>query len=305
MVLNTKWALIYNPKAGGFSARRLQSMLCAFAQQRITLNPYATAGPKDASTLAARLQKNPNYARLAVMGGDGVLNEVAQAMVGTSTPIALLPSGTANVMAIELGLSKSPKQLAKQLAHAVPTRVFPGMLNGHYFMLMAGFGFDAQVVMQTSPAIKAKWGKIAYVLAGVRTLFNPLPRFNIVSTQPQKPRIQGIWLLVARAKHYAGNFVLCSNAGLRHTKLEWVCVGSKTGLLWALAAGVWSRTSLGMGSGLAIRSHATHAMEMHSQQPIAAHADGEALNPQTHFTLQVSKKPLLLCVPKGILLPPR
>jgi hypothetical protein len=87
-------------------------------------------------------------------GGDGTVNEVANGLLGSDLPLAVMPTGTINVLARELGLGRSVQQVAHAILEGRVGLVWPGLANGRAFLLMAGIGFDAAVVAAVSPPLK-------------------------------------------------------------------------------------------------------------------------------------------------------
>jgi diacylglycerol kinase family enzyme len=101
-------------------------------------------------------------------GGDGTINEVVEGMVHSRVPLAILPAGTANVLAMEMKLGAKLERVAERLEECRPQRIPVGRLTcdggrvERHFMLMAGIGLDAQIVYNVNAAIKARVGKLAY-----------------------------------------------------------------------------------------------------------------------------------------------
>ena len=101
-----KAILISNPKTGRYAARRLPQLdrACDYLRTRgLEIEQVSTTGPGDASSLAARATNN-GVREVIVSGGDGTINEVLQGVIGTDARLAILPQGTANVLARELKL---------------------------------------------------------------------------------------------------------------------------------------------------------------------------------------------------------
>jgi diacylglycerol kinase family enzyme len=116
-------------------------------------------------------------------GGDGTINEAVNGIAGSNAIFGVLPGGTANVLANEIGLATRPDHAAKQLLHATPVRIALGALERpglprRYFVLMAGIGLDAQIVYNVDRDIKNKLGKIAYWHGGFSQFGRPVPRFQ-------------------------------------------------------------------------------------------------------------------------------
>lgn len=179
--------------------------------------------------LFARQAKRRDHDVVVVAGGDGTINEVVNGLRGTGMPLAILPMGTANVVAAEIGLAADAQSLAELIARESPRPVRPGRLDGRRFMMMAGVGVDAHAVASVHPALKRRTGKLAYVVAAFWQLLRyPFPCYDV--------RIDGVsWratsVVVANGHYYAGTFVLAPEARLEQPGFH-VCLLTRPGR-WA------------------------------------------------------------------------
>ena len=166
-------AIIYNPVARGLSRRRhlLQRTIGLLAQQGIEARLVATTGPGSAAA-QARQQIEAGCDLIIVAGGDGTINEAANGMLHTGVPLAILPGGTANVLAREMRLAdahwKSGGGDLRSCSRAGLRRVlFAADGSGsRSFLCMAGAGLDAEIVYRLNLDLKAAAGKLAYYLGG-------------------------------------------------------------------------------------------------------------------------------------------
>ena len=159
--------LIVNPRAGDHAyVRALDRVVAAAAESGWRLHVVETRAPGDATRLAAEAVHTGDPFVL-VGGGDGTLNEAVQAVAGTDTAVGAVPLGTVNVWVRELGLSLDPAEATRQLLRGQVRRIDLGRLNGRYFLLMAGLGFDAVAVhaVEGTP-IKRKFGPLAFLARG-------------------------------------------------------------------------------------------------------------------------------------------
>lgn len=124
-----------------------------------------------------------------VCGGDGTVHEVIQSLVGTEVALGVVPMGTANALASDLGLSKSPRKAIRRLLTARPVQVPVGRIlyrrssdgveRCHYFTVAAGVGADALLMKRMDPMLKRKWGYLLYVLEAFRIwVSHPFPLFQ-------------------------------------------------------------------------------------------------------------------------------
>lgn len=193
---------------------------------RVTVHRTTSAG--DAQAVAARTTKD-HYDRIVVAGGDGTVNEVLNGLTPDSPPVGLIPMGTANVLAAEIGLGLQPDEIARTIAFGEARPVSLGEVNGRKFALMAGVGFDALVVATVSSRLKRMIGKGAYVLATLKQfLRGGLPHFEV---QVDGVRCEAASIIIANAHFYGGRFVCAPEARLDSPDLQ-VCLFERRGRLF-------------------------------------------------------------------------
>ena len=137
--------MIFNPSAGARRRRRLERVLVLLREAGCDVVLYETRARGDAEAHARGLDPAAFDAVVAA-GGDGTINEIINGLAGIELPLGLVPLGTANVLAAELGLDQAPRAIAHGILSGRTMRAFPGILNGRRFAMMAGAGFDARVV---------------------------------------------------------------------------------------------------------------------------------------------------------------
>lgn len=226
-----KIVLIYNPKAGRLqkTADTVQRLIAALREKGLAI-PDAQIFPTTASGDATRLaqQAVDNCADvLIVCGGDGTINEAAQALIGTQTALAILPSGTANVLAKEMNLPRQPEALAQLLVTeqwreiSVGRATKPDQSWQRYFLLMAGIGLDATIIEAVNPAQKKQWGIGSYVVAGLKTLAEwPLKPFSL---QYDHQKQDATFAIVANAANYAAWFRIAPKSKMESDHLD-ICI---------------------------------------------------------------------------------
>ncbi len=216
-----KAAIIANPAAGsGRHYGRLHKHLALgrFPGWDIELLP--TRGPGDAGRLASGLLADPPDL-LAVCGGDGTMKEVATQLPDPPFPVALLPAGTANVLAREIGLPLDPVHALEIALQRRVLRIDLPRLRGtatHRFLLMAGIGFDAHVAARVRPAVKHRIGILAYYLAVLQGLQNY--RFTGFHVNAGGRDYHAVTCVVANASKYGGGLVLTPSADMADGKLD-------------------------------------------------------------------------------------
>lgn len=173
-------ALIYNPVSGQYSARRraaIEKALAVFREAGITAEALETKEAGEA-TLHARQAASEGYDAILACGGDGTVHEIAQSLVGTDVALGVIPLGTANALASDLGLVGAPAKVARKLLEAEPARISVGRVhyqdrNGNpdsrYFIVAAGIGADALVMSRLDARLKRRLGYVLYLIECFRT----------------------------------------------------------------------------------------------------------------------------------------
>lgn len=222
--------IIFNPAAGLRRRRRLEAVLRRLRDHACQVTVLETAAPGDAERFAAAADLD-RYDVVVVAGGDGTVNETINGLGDTRLPLAILPLGTANVLAAEIGLARDPDTVAAALAHGEPQPITLGTANGRRFLLMAGAGFDAHVVAAVRTPVKRWLGKGAYVLAMLQQLWRyGFERYR-VTIDGAVHEVGSV--LVANAHYYGGRFVAAPAADLQSSTLQ-VCLFERSGRLAAI-----------------------------------------------------------------------
>lgn len=237
-----------------------------------------TPGPGMAGELACKAASAGCDLILAA-GGDGTINEAVNGIAGSNVVFGALPSGTANVLANEIGLPNRPDQAAKQLLDAVPVRIALGALDRatqprRYFVLMAGVGLDARIVYELDLDLKGKLGKLAYWHGGFRQFGRPVPRFRI---EVNGREYCASFALITRVRNYGGDFEIARRVSLTDDDFEIVVFQNREWQDYLRFFGAVMTNRLRSTSGVAV-TRATRA-EVTSPEDLRIYiqTDGEAV----------------------------
>ena len=247
-------------------------MVEALRRQGLVVTPRTTAGPDDATRIAA--DAVARGAELVIVhGGDGTVNEVLQSLVGTDVPLALWPGGTSNVLARELALPGDPDRLASIIAAGATRRVSVGRAGQRYFLLMAGVGLDAEALGAVNAGLKRLTGEGAYWLAGLKQLtdWNPVP--FVIEADGQRHR--ATFAVVANAASYASGLRFAPDASMEDDLLD-VCLFDATerARFARYLAAAFSGAHVGMPGVTYVRTR--HAVAQGPDSRLV-HVDGERL----------------------------
>jgi YegS/Rv2252/BmrU family lipid kinase len=212
-------ALIYNPASGQHSAKRRAAIDKALAVLRdagVEVEALETLAPGSAEALASEAVHRGCDTILAC-GGDGTVHEVLQSLVGTTVALGVVPLGTANALAANLGLRSSPSKTVRNLLSANPVRVSVGQIfyrdaagaeQSRYFTVAAGVGADALFLTRLDPTLKRRFGYLLYMVEGFRvwaTYSFPLFQTVFVERASAQPRVEEVsQLLAVRIRDFGG-----------------------------------------------------------------------------------------------------
>jgi len=161
-------ALVYNPVAGRRRATALRDAICAaLAAGGWEVEAAPTAGPGDATPLAATLAREGRVEAVFAAGGDGTLREVAAGLLGSDVALAPLPMGTTNVLVRALGVPREPLAAARALAAGVRRPLAVGVCGETPFLMMVSAGLDAAIMGALSGPLKARFGLGAVLAQGL------------------------------------------------------------------------------------------------------------------------------------------
>src|SRR5256885_1133566 len=232
--------LIHNPNAGygGHRRRRLlDEARKIFSRAGIEAELAETTAPGHAIEIARRACAEHRQLVIAC-GGDGTLNEVVNGLAGQTNghrvPLALLPGGTANILAKELDLPWDIPGAAKKLVEGEVKDVALGLATPlerpekkRYFLSVAGSGPDGMIVYAIDLGLKARVGILAYWWQGACEVFRyKFPHFRVVT---EGQRLDVSLVVVGRTKHYGGPFQITTEADLYADHFEMMALETKSG----------------------------------------------------------------------------
>jgi diacylglycerol kinase (ATP) len=219
--------LIFNPMAGrarGFRSGALDRVRKVLERHGIESDLAPTDGPGSAPELARRAVRDRRE-MVIVCGGDGTLNEVVNGLAGSAMPLALLPAGTANVFAKELGLPWNIERAASLIRGSSLRRIALGHVTAHdsegagrHFLSLAGAGPDGAMVRGVNPTLKKHTGQMAFWLEGARQIASyRFPRFRVTL---DGHTAEATLMIVGRTRHYGGPIQITTGADLYGNDFE-------------------------------------------------------------------------------------
>jgi diacylglycerol kinase (ATP) len=302
--------LIHNPNAGYGGARRrrlLDEARRIFSAAGIEAELAETTGPGHAIEIAQRAGAEGRQLVIAC-GGDGTLNEVVNGLAaqqnGHRVPLALLPGGTANVLAKELGLPWDIPRAAKKLVGGEVKDIALGLATPlkqpekkRYFLSVAGAGPDGMIVYSIDLGLKSRVGILAYWWQGAREVFRyKYPHFRVV-TGAQK--LDASLVVVGRTKHYGGPFRITTEADLYANEFEMMALTTRSGFRYlSYLPPLWLGKLRG-SAGVHYWKANSLVCEPLDENPIYAQIDGEPLA-RLPVEFKIVPRALKLLVPQTL-----
>ena len=160
------WRSTTRTRAAAPTSRDLPLIIDALRGLGYDVDERETQGVGDATRLA-REAVEQGLDLVCAIGGDGTVNETINGLAGTEVPLAIVPTGTVNVLAMELGIPLDPPDAVKLLEVGTVSWIDLGLAGDRYFGLMAGVGMDAAVVASLNPVMKKAFKEAAFAMQGV------------------------------------------------------------------------------------------------------------------------------------------
>lgn len=245
------------------------------------------------ATELARQAAIAGYEMVVAAGGDGTVNDVIQALAGYRTALGVLPMGTVNVWAREMGIGLTAAEARETLLRGVRRRVDLGRAGQRYFLMMAGIGFDAEVARRVEHGRLKRFGlKLLEYLATVAMLSVTQPSASVrITMGSRKRREQALMVIIGNTRLYGGAMTFTRRAVADDGSLDVVVIGSG-GLLHRI--NVLGRAFLRLPTaGPRVRYERTQSVRLESRRPTPVQVDGEVIG---FLPMTFSVAPLALSV---------
>ncbi len=209
--------VIRNPAAGQRRGADYARAIRVFEEAGCALTVAETTARGDAVRLAREADPQA-FDVVVAAGGDGTINEVVNGLAGRGVPLGLIPLGTANVLAHEVGIGPDPRRAAVIVLSGRRQPIALANANGHYCCLMASAGYDARAITRVRPALKRLSGEGAYYVAGVEEMLAGTKRLLTVEVDGQAYEAASV--VVANGRLYGGRYLIAPEADIREPVLH-------------------------------------------------------------------------------------
>lgn len=273
-----RFFVLVNPRAAdGEEASFRRRLAAAFAEHDVPFDLYVADDPSDAVEMARRAARSGCRA-VAAAGGDGTVARALQGTAGTEVPVAILPFGTGNQLALNFGVPDALEGSVRVAVEGRPESIDLGTVDGRYFALIAGAGLDAEVMAAATDELKQKLGFGAYLLSGLKKLVSSSSAEFHLRVDGEEVRVEATMVLLANAGQLAaGSLPMEVQVGPRvsfRDGLIDVCIYRPKNLpemaqvLWKVAHHDYA------GDDRMFFLQAEH-VELESDPPVAVQVDGE------------------------------
>jgi YegS/Rv2252/BmrU family lipid kinase len=232
---------------------------------------------------------------VAACGGDGTISEVANGLFGSDIPLAILPSGTANVLSIELGIPNDLEEAAALICSQSSLRTVDlGQINQSCFVQRAGVGLEAQIIVKTDRDSKLRLGWLAYALSALHALNEPPLERYLLTLDGQQVEAEGLACFIANAGNLGlAGFNLAPAIDMSDGLLDVVVIrqADLASLLSLAVSMIEGGPNLG-----ALQHWQVREVSIQAEPPQLIHSDGEIVG-RTPFTAKILPQALKIIVP--------
>ena len=315
-----KAILIINPKSGDtkrkmppiskWTFKKLEKTVISVSEPKITaeeiikevrkscvkedikLDIEFTKHPKHAMELAKGAKNK--YDMVIVAGGDGTVNEVINGISDSKIPLVIIPFGSTNVLALELGIPFNAKEASELIAHGKRLKIDLGYAKtneeARYFSMMVDVGFVPKLIEGTNLKVKKRWGNLAYLLSGIRQLLTY--KWHNIHIE-HKSHSAGYFVIVSNSKYYGGEFQIADRASITDGLLDLVVINRKS--RWKIVKIVSSVSSGKSNTFLRGEYNQIREAHIYSRHKMLVQVDGELIG-TTPVDVKVAPKALTVMV---------
>lgn len=263
---------MYNPKITAEEVVNQVKKVCH--QEKIKLDIEFTKKANDAVEMAKNAKDKYNF--IIVAGGDGTVNEVINGMVGGKAALVIIPFGSTNVLALELGIPSDIRKAVELISQGKKIKIDLGLakLNkkSRYFAICLGIGFDASLIKKIDSKFKKKWGRLAYPFAGIKHFFKY--KWHNIHVQ-HKLNSVGYFAVIANSKYYAGEYQIADKASIDDGLLDLVIINRKK--WWEIIKILFSLSSGKKNKFLRGEYYKLKKAYIYSHKKILVEVDGEQI----------------------------
>lgn len=288
-------AVVFNPtKAPDADARRAE-VVDALVAAGLPEPAWLETTVDDPGTVMLQGALDKGSDLVVACGGDGTVRACITALAGTDVPLAVVPAGTGNLLARNFAIPLDLAEAARVAGEGLRRRIDVVQAGEHTFAIMAGMGFDAQMMRDAPEPVKARVGWLAYGIAALKHLREPAGRFLVSVDGRPAARLRGRSVLVGNVGELPGRLKVLAEALCDDGYLDVAVLRPESMLDWARLA---SRLARKKPAGRQLPTQRGRTVTVRSRRPLPFQVDGDVVGTVREFSAEIRPQALTLCVPR-------
>ena len=293
-------AVIINPISGGggrieLARARAEQAVAAVTKQGAKAEVSLTERPGHAPELASAAQARGATVVIA-WGGDGTVNEVGSVLVDSRVALGIVPAGSGNGLARELGIPRDPERALAIALGRGERRIDVGELDGRVFFNVAGVGFDARVARRFAARSRARRGLSRYVVDALREFNASEPEeYDLSLNGGRAERVRVLLVAIANTRQYGSGALIAPQALPDDGRLDVVTIGDRSMMQALVQLPRLFTGSITKARG--VTCHRASRLTVSAEGPLACHVDGEPFTGGTSVAAKLQAAALRVRVP--------
>jgi diacylglycerol kinase (ATP) len=289
-----KVVVIINPISGAgrrrdLARQRAEQAAAFIEKRRLDAEVFVTERPGHARELAQAACRRG--ATLCVAwGGDGTVNEIGSAVVDSPASLAIVPTGSGNGLARELGIPLDPASAFQMAFEGHQRLIDAGELDGHLFFNIAGLGLDARVAHRFADGGLERRGFVRYLELAAREVLTFVPSEYAVTADGHERRVRPLVMAIANARQYGNGAIIAPLALLDDGKLDLVVVNHRPA--WQVLLHTRRLFSGAMAQVPGVSMTKARSITISADSPLLYHVDGEPFTGSCSITASVRRMAL-------------
>ncbi|NJD78752.1 MAG: diacylglycerol kinase family lipid kinase [Candidatus Methanoperedens sp.] len=289
-----KFKLIYKPRTT--SDEIIEAVTKKCEGTGIKLNVEFTKHSKHAIDIAR--DAKDNYDLIIVAGGDGTINEVINGIANSKATLVIIPFGTCNVLALELGIPINPIEAVQLITEGKKTKIDLGYVEtkegSRYFAILLGVGFEALLLKDATLQFKKRWGFLAYLIIGIKhfTVYK-WPKIHV----KHKLTSTGYYMIIANCSFICNKYQVANSASVTDGLLDLVLINRKD--WWSIIPMLLTPLTGATSKLLPKEYYQIEEAYVYSAHEILVQADGELVG-TAPFKVKVAPKVLNVIVKNNV-----
>jgi YegS/Rv2252/BmrU family lipid kinase len=296
----TRVAVVFNPSKAPDAAKAKQEICEALLRHGLADPLWFETTADDPGTGQARAALAGGAALVFVSGGDGTVMACAGVLAGTGVALAVIPAGTGNLLARNFAVPRDVAGAVQAAVTGVDRAIDVGVLGDRRFVIMAGIGFDAQMLADAPDKLKARVGWPAYVVSAARHLFAPRRSFTLTLDDGEPLERRGRGVLVGNLGRLQGGLPVLPDAVPDDGLLDVAVINTRGLLSWTFLV---TAVVLRRGDQRRLETFQARRLTVRCDERLPTELDGEVLDDRDLLDISVLPGALTLRVPADVAKP--